>query len=297
MDGNKKKAVFFAVMAGSMWGTIGVFVNILGSYGIRSTGLTVWRLLIAAVITGTVLLTGKRELLRIQIRDIAGFFACGVGSLLLFSLCYGITVEQSSMSAAAVMLYTSPVFVMLISTVVWKEAVTVTKIAAVGMAITGCAFVSGIMSGILSFPVSAYLWGFAAAVGYAMYSITGGALLKRYHAATVLFYSFAMASAAGIFMVDMRSVIVCVAEYPQAGILLIAAAFICNLLPFLCYNTALRYMEASYVAVVASVEPAVASVIGVVVFREPMDWYGRAGVACILGAIVVLNLPKRGKKS
>ena len=36
MNRQRRKAVFCAAAAGSMWGTIGLFVNLAGRYGIRS---------------------------------------------------------------------------------------------------------------------------------------------------------------------------------------------------------------------------------------------------------------------
>lgn len=51
-------------------------------------------------------------------------------------------------------------------------------------------------------------------------------------------------------------------------------------------------MEASRVAVISSIEPAVASLLGVVVMKERMDVFGVIGVGIIFAAIVVLNRRK-----
>ena len=55
-------------------------------------------------------------------------------------------------------------------------------------------------------------------------------------------------------------------------------------------------MEASRVAVIASIEPAVASLLGVLVMKEQMDVFGAAGVGMIFAAIVVLNRKKQDKE-
>ena len=161
MEEKRKRAVVLAGLSGCMWGSIGLFVHLLGSFGIRSIELTVGRFLVSAVILGLCLMV-KRKLLVIRLRDLPLFAAAGICCLLFFNVSYGIAIEKASMSVAAVMLYTSPALVMLISAVVFREALTIQKGAAVVLAIAGCGFVSGIMSGFLAYPPSAYLWGFGA---------------------------------------------------------------------------------------------------------------------------------------
>lgn len=289
MERQRRKAVCCAAAAGSMWGTIGVFVNLAGRYGIHSLELTVARMVIAAAALGTGLMLADRKLLKIKALDIPRFAAAGILCLLLFNVSYGIAIEKSSMAAAAVLLYTSPVFVTVIAVPVFGERITGRKLAAVALAVTGCAFVSGIMSGNVIFPADAFFWGILAAVGYAMYSITAGALLKRYHALTVLFYAFLSAAIAGCFLADMGHVVYSITQKPQLVPILVLAACVCNIFSYLLYNTALKHMEPGSVSVIASVEPAVAAILGALALGEQMGFFGAAGILCILAAIVVLN--------
>lgn len=292
MSAKEKRAVVLAALSGCMWGSIGLFIHKLGVYGISSVPLTVGRYLIAVILVGIILAAGKRELLKIRLRDLPWFFVTGVLCLLFFNVCYGIAIEKSSMPMAAVLLYTSPMFVTLASAIIFREKITLRKMVAVCMAVAGCAFVSGIMHGSLAYPLPAYLWGLAAAVGYASYSIVAGVLLKRYHAVTVLFYSFLTAAIVGCVLIDLKGLAGMVAGAPAAGLWMVAAAIVCNICPYFCYNLALEDMEASRVAVIASIEPAVASLLGVVVMKEQMDIFGVIGVGIIFAAIVVLNRKK-----
>ena len=122
-----------------------------------------------------------------------------------------------------------------------------------------------------------------------MYSIIAGALLKRYHALTVLFYAFFSAACAGCFLADMGHVVYSITQKPQLVPILAAAACVCNIFSYLLYNTALKYMEPGSVSVIASVEPAVAAILGELMLGEHMGFFGVAGILCILAAIVVLN--------
>lgn len=295
MDAGRKKAVLLAGASGCMWGTIGLFVHFMKRYGIDSVELTVGRFLIATLFTGVYLLITRRELLKIRLRDLPGLLAAGLLCLLLFNVSYGIAIEKSSMSAAAVMLYTSPAFVTVISCVCFREKITWRKGIAVVLSVVGCAFVSGIMSGFLTYQASAYFWGFCAAAGYASYSIVAGILLKRYHAATVLFYAFLFAACGGCLFADVRGTAEIVCQNPAAGIGMVGAALVCNVISYLCYNLALKYAEASRVAVIASIEPAAASVLGAIFLKEHIDSFGMAGIICILSAVIILNTSGKEK--
>ena len=289
MEKQRIKAVCCAASAGGMWGTIGLFVSLAGRHGVHSLELTVVRMVIGAAALGITLLLLDRKLLRIKVSDFPWFGAAGILCLLLFNVSYGIAIEKSSMAAAAVLLYTSPVFVTVIAVPVFGERISGRKLTAVLLAITGCAFVSGIMSGNVTFPAAAFFWGILAAFGYAMYSIIAGALLKRYHALTVLFYAFFSATCAGCFLADMGHVVYSITQKPQLVPILAAAACVCNIFSYLLYNTALKYMEPGSVSVIASVEPAVAAILGELMLGEHMGFFGVAGILCILAAIVVLN--------
>ena len=55
-------------------------------------------------------------------------------------------------------------------------------------------------------------------------------------------------------------------------------------------------MESSKASILASVEPVVSALFGVVVFREYLSLWGILGIAMVLGAIVVLNVKKKSVK-
>ena len=73
-------------------------------------------------------------------------------------------------------------------------------------------------------------------------------------------------------------------------ILLIVTAFVTAVLPYLLYTVGLSHMRASAAAIMASIEPVVATAAGALVFGEGLTIPAFAGIALVLGAIVVLNL-------
>ena len=68
-------------------------------------------------------------------------------------------------------------------------------------------------------------------------------------------------------------------------------------IPFLLYTLGLEHVEASRAAILATVEPMVATLIGIFIFHEYLTPLSALGILCILGAIVILNRPVREKHS
>ncbi len=87
------------------------------------------------------------------------------------------------------------------------------------------------------------------------------------------------------------------ASAPDKGFLILfclLTSVITAVIPFLAYTTGLRYVEASKAGILATIEPMVATLFGVLVFSEPLTVLSAAGILLILGAVVLLNM-KDGK--
>ena len=76
-----------------------------------------------------------------------------------------------------------------------------------------------------------------------------------------------------------------------SGWQMIGFTLLCGLvttvLPYMCYNFGLKHVENGKAAVIASVEPAVATLLGVLVFQETLTVTGVIGLLMVIGAIVV----------
>ena len=65
---------------------------------------------------------------------------------------------------------------------------------------------------------------------------------------------------------------------------------ISTVLPYTLYNYGLNTMENGRASIIASVEPLVATLLGIVIFHEKMSLGGVAGMVLILGALVLCNM-------
>ncbi len=121
--------------------------------------------------------------------------------VILSNQLYYITIKPPPLSVAAVLLYTSLIFIMLFSAVLFQEKITKIKVLSFVMAFTGCMLVSGIFenSAVLNFQGMAI--GLCSGVGYALYTIFSRyAINYGYPSLTIQFYTFVIAAVVGVFL-------------------------------------------------------------------------------------------------
>ena len=287
----KKFAPMFVLSAGTLWRVMGVFVRKLGTYGFSPLQIACLRILFGAVLFLLITAIFRRDLLKIQPRDVGLFLGMGLLSLLLFTVCYFTTISLASLSVAAILLYTSPIWVMLMSAVCFREKITRRKLLCAAMAFGGCVLVSGIGSAASLSPM-VIVTGLLSAVGYGLYSIFGTFALRKYQPLTVTTYAFLFGAAGALLLCNPAQIARVICESGQPGrlvLLITVTAFVTAVLPYLLYTVGLSRMRASAAAIMASIEPVVATTAGALVFGEALTVPAFAGIALVLGAIVVLN--------
>ena len=141
----KHNAVISVILAGILWGLIGVFIKKLSAFGFDSVQIAFIRMLIASLSFSLFILIKDKSLLRINIKDIWMFVGTGIISVSLFNICYFYTIIHSEASLAVVLLYTSPVFVVLISALLFKEKITINKVIALVISFAGCVLTAGLL--------------------------------------------------------------------------------------------------------------------------------------------------------
>ena len=293
MENNNKTMIgsILIILAGCFWGSMGIFVRKLGTYGFSSIQIVSIRVTLAAIIFALVLLIKDRKGFKIILWDMPLFLGLGFGSILFFTVCYFTAITMMSLSTAAILLYTSPVWIMLMSVLFFHEKLNGRKLIALALAFAGCVLVSGISGEGMT--LTGLLVGLGSGIGYGLYSILGTIALRRYSPYTVTTYTF-ICAAVGSWIIcrpaDMLDKFLSAADIGYLLIFCCLTALITAVIPFLSYTLGLSSVEASRAGIIATVEPMVATMIGIVVFSEPLTLMSGLGIVLILSAVVVLNL-------
>ncbi len=290
----KNKYAACVIAAGTLWGFMGFFRRTLDTMGISAISCISIRCVFAAALFGLIILATNRSAFKVRLKDAWIFIGSGILALLVFGVCYFKAMDYMSLSAAAILLYTAPCFVILFSALLFGEKLTGQKLAAMVLAFAGCCLVSGIGSGTTITPIGLAL-GLTSGVCYALYSIFGRFALNRgYSSLTINFYACLLA-AIGATIIGGTEYIDIITQSPSNLGFAFATGLVTCFLPYLLYTYGLNGLENGKASIMASIEPVVATIVGVVIYSEALTPMSAAGILLVLSAIVLLNI-KIGKK-
>ncbi len=296
---NKSKsenlAAMSVILSGILWGMITIFIKNFSAQGIDAMQISLIRMAVAAPIFTLFLLITDKSKLKISPKDSILFIGTGIISVVIFNICYFYTMIHSQASIAVVLLYTSPVFVMILSAIFYREKITKIKLAALLLTVAGCALVAGVFGSGYKLSVSVLLIGLCSGLSYALYTIFGRAALKKYDPMTVTVWTFIFALPASIIVGKPLSTAKAVFSSPKMILLSLGIAVVSTILPYFFYTWGLKRMDNGKASILVAVEPVVGSALGIIVYSEPISVSKAAGILLVLGAVILLNLPQRQK--
>ena len=282
------------LLAGCFWGVIGLFTRSLSAAGVTSAGVLIIRSGGCAVLFAAWALLKDRALLRFLRKDAWLILLFGLVTF-FFTYCYYQSIAYGSLSAACTLMYSAPMFVMVMSLFLFGERFSRRKLAALLCAVAGCALVSGVLEGDSTLSTAGVVYGLLAGIGYASYSVCIKALSNRgCETLTMNIWGWLIAAAAGLIVWGPGPAAPLL-DGGKTTLLCLGLIVISGFLPALLYSLGLRGEEAGKGAVMASVEPVVASLTGFIAFGEAPTPLGILGVVLVLAAVALLNLG--GKKA
>ncbi|MBT9777358.1 EamA family transporter [Clostridium sp. MCC353] len=287
----KKAAPFFILAAGSLWGCMGILVRSLNKIGLESMEVVAVRAFVTFFCMAAGLFFIDRRAFRIHLKDLWCFLGTGVCSIVFFNYCYFRTISLTSLSTAAILLYTAPSIVMVLSAVLFKERFTLKKAAALALTFLGCVLVTGGPGTASGLSAAGILTGLGAGLGYALYSIFGRyAIMKGYSSLTITLWTFGMASVGVLPFVSLPGIGSCFTGGAGAMGTALFWIFVTTVAPYILYTAGLSHMETGVASVISSIEPVVATFVGVLLYGERISLQGGMGVVLVVGAIAMVHL-------
>lgn len=284
------------LIAGVLWGFMSLFTRTLSSLGIPAMSISCIRMIVSALLLWAFLLIFKRDALKIKLKHLPFLALIGILTMFLMSVCYVTAIEMTSASVAAILLYTSPVFIFIFSLIFFKEKIRLGKVVALIVAVLGCVLVSGIVSG-GKFTVEGLLIGLASGLLYGLYSILGTVAMRHYSSITITAYSFLFASLFSLVFLDYGAVGTAITVYEPIGWgflgLVILYALVTALAPFILYTWGLSRMDASNAGILACIEPVVATLVGIFILQQGTDVFQIIGILLVLVAIVLIEITNK----
>ena len=239
-----------------------------------------------------VLLRGWKRL-RLPLADFRRMFVLGILGVAASNYLYYLAIQRTNVATAIILQYTAPILVLLYTVARGLQKPTMQRVGAVALAVTGIALVIGIFgSGGFRLDAIGVLAALGAAFSFAFYNVGGHSILVRYDRWTVLLYVILSAS---LFWMVVNPPWKIAAAHYSAGqwLFLLVFSLISVLAPFALYFAGLQHLEPTRAIVVSCLEPVFSIVIAALTLGEVMKPLQAVGIALVLVAIVVVQLPDR----
>ena len=287
------KSVIAVIAAATVWANLAIPVNFLLDQGLSVLHLVAARGFFAALVMLAYILWKSPKLLKVRLRDLWMFAAMGIVSFSFFNFCLFNAFGRIGVSLSVALMYTSPIFVTLISRVVFKEKITPSRGAALLLAVAGCVLVTGALESTVVTDGTGILLAVASGLFYGLYSIFGTLALRRYAFSTTLFYTFLFTFLGGALFSGPGQALALLGQEPS---LILWAALLGSgftILPFALYTYGLSRLGPSRAAILATVEPLVAAVMSRFVFHEQLTALQAGGIGVIVLAVILISASGR----
>ncbi|AJP11116.1 TPA: EamA family transporter [Clostridioides difficile] len=290
--GEKSKGYVFIAIAGLLWATLGLFGKFLMGNGLTSEQVAFTRLFFGFIVLGVYSSIRTPQILKINKKGIIYSVIIGIICQAMFNLCYFKAIDIAGVSIAAVLLYTSPLFLAIFSKICYKENITRSKLFSLILCFIGA--IMAVTGGRLDFQgLNAFglLLGVLSAIAYALMPTISKNALKEFSSSTILVYSFLFGA---IFMIPSSRPWEILNYAKDLDVLscMLMLGIVPAALAYIFYAAGIsKGVELSVAGVVASVELVGSVIIGCTILGESFSLGKLFGVMLMLiSAVVALNL-------
>lgn len=283
----KIRGTIFIITAAGLWGILGPFSRLALSEGITPLEVAFWRAVLAwgffaahAAMTKSV---------RMRVNDLPLVVLFAISGIAVFYGTYQIAVRNGGAALAAVLLYTAPAWVAVISRFVFRERMTPLKSAALVLTLAGVALVAR-GGGTIQISTKAILFGLSAGFCYSLYYIFGKYFAPRYSSPNLFLYLLPIGAMTMAPWVEFSS------KSPTAWGALICIAVLSTYGAYFFYYQGIILLEASRAAIVATLEPVVAAAVAYIWWGEAFGVTGYLGTLLILAAVLMTVCDPQDKR-
>ncbi len=276
-------------MAAALWSLITPISRLLFDMGCTPLETSFWRTGIGGICF--CLCAAWRRELKIPVKDalLLTVFGGLLGIVLFGSFQYAISFCGGA--TAVVLLYTAPAWVAVLSRFFFNEAISYTKLLAIGIALGGVIMVSmagGSMSGEIS--VIGVACGLLSGFSYACFFPFTYHFCRKYSSTTLYTYAFLSTT---VLLIPFTFSDLSLDRPAMFWALLACMGFFTNFLAYITLALSLRYISQVQSAVVGNVEPILGCFWVWLLFNENFSPIGWAGCLFIMAAVFILTLEKK----
>lgn len=282
---------FLPVIAGIMWGSVGVFVRFLDAGGLDSGTIVCTRMLVSALIMGAFMLVTDRASLKIPLKSVPLLLLGGVVGSSYMNVVYNLAIMNLYLALASVLIGLFAIWAIFLGRIFFGERITVRKIVCVVMALAGVVLVSGAIeqADLASLSLFGVAMGFLTGLMYAVNGVATRMLTDRgLKATTINFWYFLFGAISLLPLCNWGQVGAYVAaDAAPAVFWLVGQSVCCAIVPYVLFTIALGRMQIGLASTLELVEPAAGLVFGLLIFGEIPTPLMVVGVIVVIVAIAM----------
>ena len=294
---------FLIIIAGVFYGTIPVFATLLSRYDVSTAEQVFVRLALSVAIFLAYVLFAGRPSLRLIPRDYLHFFFFGLAGIALFFTLYMTAAVMASVTVAVLLLYTQPIFTLILSRVLYKKQVRTSGYVAILLALTGVAVIFRVWGISWSDFGLGHIFGLITGFLYSVYIIFMSRKTQKYTTLTVTFWSFLFGL---IWLVPLWLILHLAFKNPvmtgldfslpvNAWLLLLAFTLCTNIIAYLVFNHGMRTVEPHRAGVLVLSEPLVAIMLGAALLGQALLLTDLIGGVLILVSFLIVKRRRKPK--
>lgn len=285
------KGCFSIALAAILWGSIGFFGRTIASYGLSPEFSGFSRIFSAFICLFMYIAIKDKSLFKIDKR---GLFYCAIIGLFtqcFFNISYQNAIYKSSLATAVILLYSSPIFVTILSCIFYKEKLTSNKLFSLFLCILGSFItVTGLSFANFSTNIDGIFYGIFAGFFYSLVPILGKKILSDYSSMTLTFYNFLFGFLALIPFANISQISNCSID-SRFILAFIGFGLFGTVLPYLFYFQGINLgVSPSSASIISTLEIVSSIIFSIILFSENISLIQIIGIL-----IVMLSVFKQKK--
>lgn len=277
------------MLAAGFWGISATIAKFLFNNSLDPLIIVQTRVSFAFIVLFLFLVILNRPALKIEWVHSYKFALLGIVGIAGPNFTYYYTIKLTTVATAILLQYTVTVMVMLYGILFLRESSTWYKWLALFLSLAGCFLaVGGLEPATFHINKLGLILGLLSAITFAFLNIYGKILSPMYTRWSMMVFSFGFASLFWL-LVNPPWKIIAQNYSSQQWFIFIGFAMISILIPYFFYFLGLRYLQASRVIIISTLEPIVAILSAFLILGELMSPSQILGGVMVIGAIFLLQ--------
>lgn len=288
------KGIIMILAAAVCWGLFPSFSRVLYGFGVTVMDTVAVRAMVAGAIYLIIgLIKGSFKGLRL--RDLPFLCFYGAAAILSVFVFYSLAIKELSSAMAAMLLYTAPAFVIIFNRIIYKDKITAPKLVALIITFVGSFLVVRAYDfSSFSANIIGIVFGLLAGIGYSMLTVIGRTALKRYSPEVGTFVPTIFTAV--VMMIAVPPFTLHIEGGAVAVLCALGLGIVGSVLPYMLYLGGLsKGVDGGNAIILANAEPVVATLCGVIFFKDIMEWPQIIGIVLVMLGAALPNLKFIGR--